>query len=110
MTDWLFPESLCESVEPLDEGGDHGGRGETYHGVEVGRGLGLAELWSQTPLHGIDLVMRRRQDSIDLLISLRSTSLEKSFDLKGFANQEDRVKWSRVPPELHYFNLRFVRE
>ena len=79
-------------MEPLDEGGDHGGGGETDHGVEVGRGLGLAELWSQTPLHGIDLVMRRRKkDSIDLLISLRSTSREKSFDLKGFANQEDRV-------------------
>ena len=94
MTDGLFPEGLRESVEPLDEGGDHGGGGETDHGVEVGRGLGLAELWSQTPLHGIDLVMRRRrrrQDSIDLLISLRSTSREKSFDLKGFANQQDRV-------------------
>ena len=93
LTDELFPEGLRESVEPLDEGGDHGRRRETDHGVQVGRGLRLAELRSQSSPHRVHLMMsrrrrkrrRRRQDSIDLLISLRSGSRKKSFDPRGIA-------------------------
>ena len=55
LTDELFPERLRESVEPLDEGGDHGRRGEADHGVQVGRGLRLAELWPQSSPHGVHL-------------------------------------------------------